>query len=151
MHRVVLHHAHTLPSDLAARERASAAATAVIMSTCINSLISYTTRMYQIVHYLDENGNDLYQAWLDGLRDRVAKVSVIKRVARVEVGLFGDHASVRDGIWELKVDVGAGYRVYYAHIGNMIVLLTSGGDKKSQPRDIKRAIRLLRDWEKRNV
>jgi len=107
--------------------------------------------MYQIVHYLDENGNDLYQAWLDGLRDRVAKVSVIKRVARVEVGLFGDHASVRDGIWELKVDVGAGYRVYYAHIGNMIVLLTSGGDKKSQPRDIKRAIRLLRDWEKRNV
>jgi len=106
--------------------------------------------MHQIVHYLDENGNDLFQSWLDGIRDRVAKVAVIKRVARIEVGLFGDHAFVRDGICELRIDVGAGYRVYYTHVGNMVILLTSGGDKKSQSRDIERAIRLLRDWEKRN-
>ncbi|MDP1612751.1 MAG: type II toxin-antitoxin system RelE/ParE family toxin [Sulfuritalea sp.] len=106
--------------------------------------------MHQIVHYLDENGNDLYQEWLNSLRDRVAKVAIIKRVARVEVGLFGDHASLRDGICELRIDINAGYRVYYAHIGKMIVLLTSGGDKKSQNRDIERAIRLLKNWEKRN-
>jgi len=106
--------------------------------------------MHQIVHYLDENGNDLYQSWLDSLRDRVAKIAIIRRVARVEAGLLGDHAYLRDGISELRIDVGAGYRVYFAQLGNMMVLLTSGGDKKSQSRDIERAIRLLKDWEKRN-
>ena len=97
--------------------------------------------MHEIIHYLDEAENDLYQDWLDSLRDRVAKVAIIKRVARLEVGLFGDCKSLREGIWELKVDVGAGYRV---------ILLTSGGDKKSQSRDIERALNLLKDWEKRN-
>ena len=106
--------------------------------------------MHQIVHYLDENGNDLYQSWLDSLRDRVAKIAVIKRIARIEAGLFGDHAFLREGISELRIDVGAGYRVYYAHVGKMVIMLTCGGDKKSQSRDIERAIRLLRDWEKRN-
>ncbi|MBK7767625.1 MAG: type II toxin-antitoxin system RelE/ParE family toxin [Sulfuritalea sp.] len=106
--------------------------------------------MHQIIHYVDESGNDLYQDWLDGIRDRVAKVAIIKRVARVEAGLFGDHEPVRNGIWELKIDVGAGYRVYYAHVGKLVILLTSGGDKKSQSRDTERAIRLLNDWEKRN-
>jgi putative addiction module killer protein len=106
--------------------------------------------MFQIVHYLDAGGSDLYQAWLDGLRDRVAKVAVIRRVARLELGLFGDCRPLREGISELRVDVGAGYRVYYAQVGKMLILLTSGGDKKSQRADIERAIRLLRDWEVRN-
>ena len=92
--------------------------------------------MHEIIHYLDEAENDLYQDWLDSLRDRVAKLAIIKRVARMEVGLFGDCKPLRDGVWELKVDVGAGYRVYYAHVGNMVIMLTSGGDKKSQSRDI---------------
>ncbi|MBI4742526.1 MAG: type II toxin-antitoxin system RelE/ParE family toxin [Betaproteobacteria bacterium] len=106
--------------------------------------------MYEIIHYLDENENDLYQDWLDGLRDRVAKIAIIKRVARVEVGLLGDHKPLRDGIGELRIDVGAGYRVYYAQTGKRIILLTSGCDKKSQSRDIEWAIGLLKDWEKRN-
>ena len=106
--------------------------------------------MYQIIHYLDEGGNDLYQAWLDALRDRVAKVAIIRRVARLELGLFGDCKPLRDGISELRIDVGAGYRVYYAQVGKMLILLTSGGDKKSQRGDIERAIRLLKDWEMRS-
>jgi len=73
--------------------------------------------MHQIVHYLDEAGNDVCQTWLDGLRDRVAKVAIIRRVARVEMRLFGDHATVRDGISELRIDVGAGYRVYMRACG----------------------------------
>ncbi len=97
--------------------------------------------MHEVIHYLDEAENDLYQSWLESLRDWVAKVAIIKRVARLEVGLFGDCKSLREGIWELKVDVGAGYRV---------ILLTSGGDKKSQSRDIERALNLLKNWEKRN-
>jgi len=106
--------------------------------------------MHEIIHYLDDAENDPYQSWLESLRDRVAKVAIIKRVARMEVGLFGDCKSSREGIWELKIDVGAGYRVYYAHVGNRVILLTSGGDKKSQNRDIERAVNLLKDWEKRN-
>ncbi len=106
--------------------------------------------MYEIIHYLDEAENDVYQGWLDSLRDRVAKLAIIRRVARIEVGLFGDCKSLRDGVWELKVDVGAGYRVYYAYVGNKVIMLTSGGNKKSQNRDIERAVRLLKDWERRN-
>lgn len=106
--------------------------------------------MYEILHYLDESGIDLYQDWLDSLRDRVAKVAIIKRVARMEVGLFGDCKSLREGILEIRIDVGAGYRVYYAHVGNQVILLTSGGNKKSQSRDIERAVMLLKDWEERN-
>ncbi len=106
--------------------------------------------MYEILHYLDESGIDMYQDWLDSLRDRVAKVAIIKRVARMEVGLFGDCKSLREGILEIRIDVGAGYRVYYAHVGNQVILLASGGDKKSQSRDIERAVKLLKDWEERN-
>lgn len=61
--------------------------------------------MHEIIHYLDDAENDLYQNWLDSLRDRVAKVAIIQRVARMEVGLFGDCRSLRDGVWELRVDV----------------------------------------------
>ena len=106
--------------------------------------------MHQIIHYLDDAERDLYQAWLDGLRDRIAKVAVIRRVARLEVGLFGDCKFLRDGIWELRIDVGAGHRVYYAHVGGALILLTSGGDKQTQDRDIERAVALLRDWKERN-
>ena len=84
------------------------------------------------------------------MRDRVAKIAVIKRVARVEAGLFGDCKYLRDGIGELRLDVGAGYRVYYAQVGKQVVLLTCGGDKRSQSRDIDRAVGFLKDWEKRN-
>jgi len=106
--------------------------------------------MYEIIHYLDEAGNDPYQDWLDAMRDRVAKVAVIRRVARMEVGLFGDCKPLRDGVWELRVDVGAGYRVYYAPVGDRVILLIGGGDKRSQSRDIERSVKLLKDWEQRN-
>lgn len=106
--------------------------------------------MYTVIHSLDEAENDLYQDWLDALRDRVAKVAVIRRVARIEVGLFGDCKPLRDGVWELRIDVGAGYRVYYAQVGGRVILLLGGGDKTSQGRDIERAVKLLKDWEKRN-
>ena len=80
----------------------------------------------------------------------MAKIAVVKRVARVEAGLFGDCKFLRDGIGELRIDVGAGYRVYYAQVGNLVILLTNGGGKKSQSRDIDRAVGFLKDWEKRN-
>ncbi|WP_093553165.1 type II toxin-antitoxin system RelE/ParE family toxin [Pseudoduganella namucuonensis] len=106
--------------------------------------------MFTVVHYLDATGKDHYQAWLDSLRDRRAKIAIIQRTARLHLGLFGDHKHVRDGIHELRIDIGPGYRVYYAVVGAMLILLTSGGSKRTQTPDIERAINLLNDWKKRN-
>src|SRR3546814_8993288 len=77
---------------------------------------------YRIDHYLTADGaKDLYADWLRRLRDGKAKVAVIRRVARIEQGNFGDHRFCRDGVWELRVDVGPGYRVYYAMSGHQVV------------------------------
>lgn len=83
--------------------------------------------MYSIVHYLDVQGKDYYQDWLDSIRDGQAKVAIIRRTARLEFGLFGDRKSLRGSIQELRVDVGAGYRIYYAFVANTVILLTCGG------------------------
>ena len=106
--------------------------------------------MYELRHYIDPEGQDLFAHWLDHLQDRVALARVAVRLLRLQNGNFGDCKPVGSGVWELRVDVGAGYRVYYAHVGARVILLTSGGDKKSQSRDIERAVKLLKDWEKRN-
>ena len=105
---------------------------------------------YEIRHYVDESGNDLYQDWIMGLRDQVAKVAVYRRVARIAVGNFGDHKFLQDGVWELRIDVGQGYRVYYAQVESKVILLILGGDKRTQDADIAKASKLLRNWEKRN-
>jgi len=65
--------------------------------------------MYEIRHYLTEDERDPYLDWLKRLRDPIAKVQIIKRVNRIEQGNFGDHKFCRDGVWEMRIDVGAGY------------------------------------------
>ena len=74
------------------------------------------------------------------LRDPIAKMQVVKRVNRIEGGNFGDHKFCRDGVWELRIDQGTGYRVYYAISGAVVVLLLSKGDKGYQYADTERAI-----------
>ncbi|MGD9941694.1 MAG: type II toxin-antitoxin system RelE/ParE family toxin [Burkholderiaceae bacterium] len=104
--------------------------------------------MYQIEHYLTAGERqDLYIAWLRRLRDSRAKVAVVRRLARIEQGCFGDHKFCRDGIWELRINVGAGYRVYYALSGRRVVLLLCGGDKRTQTADIDRAVEYWQDWQ----
>lgn len=106
---------------------------------------------YRIEHYLAAgSGQDVYSAWLRRLRDSQAKVAVIRRVARMELGNFGDHKFCRDGVWELRIDVGPGYRVYYALSGHRLVLLLCGGDKRTQDADIERAVDYWQDWQRRS-
>jgi putative addiction module killer protein len=81
----------------------------------------------------------VFADWLDGLRDAVAVKRIKQRLARVQIGLFGDAKSVGDGVSELRVDHGPGYRVYFARRGDVVVILLCGGDKGSQKRDIARA------------
>jgi len=83
--------------------------------------------MYTILHYLDVHGKDHFQDWLNALRDREAKIAIIRRIARLTTGLAGDRKSVRDGIQELRIDVGSGYRVYFAFVATTVILLTCGG------------------------
>ena len=105
--------------------------------------------MYEIRHYLTIDEKDVYLDWLKQVRDTVAKTAVVRRVNRIEQGNFGDHKFCRDGVWELCIDVGAGYRVYYAIAGQLIVLLLCGGDKKTQSKDIERACTYWQDWQRR--
>lgn len=107
--------------------------------------------MYNIEHYLrPTDGKDVYLDWLGKLKDTTAKIAVIKRLIRVEMGNLGDHRFCRDGVSELRIDVGAGYRVYYAIAGQKIVLLLCGGDKRTQDADINRACDYWHDWQTDN-
>ncbi|BDB29291.1 MULTISPECIES: type II toxin-antitoxin system RelE/ParE family toxin [Cupriavidus] len=105
--------------------------------------------MYEIRHYLTPDQRDIFDEWLRGLKDSTAKVSVVRRLNRAEQGNFGDHKFCRDGVWELRVDVGAGYRVYYGIAKGQIVLLLCGGDKRTQSADIDRACAYWQDWQRR--
>ncbi|MDF2862110.1 MAG: hypothetical protein K0S02_2382 [Achromobacter mucicolens] len=106
--------------------------------------------MVEIEHYLAPDGHtNPYLAWLNSLRDNRIKVAVIRRVARIELGNFGDHRFCRDGIWELRIDMGPGYRLYYTLVRRRVVLLLCGGDKSTQSADLACAVRYRTDWEQR--
>ena len=105
--------------------------------------------MIDIVHYLTPIGDDPFQSWLDELEDLKARVAVLRRIDRVSAGNFGDHKFLRDGVWELRVDVGPGYRVYFRQQGKTLVLLLCGGTKRAQSADINRAARYLADFRRR--
>lgn len=103
----------------------------------------------EVRHYVTASGRDLYQAWLDDLKDMRARVAIQRRVDRLVAGNYGDHKFCRDGIWELRIDVGAGYRVYYARAGQSILLIVCGGDKRTQAADIERAVKCRNDYQRR--
>lgn len=106
--------------------------------------------LYRIEHYLTADGRkDFFDDWLRRLRDMRAKTAIIRRVARIEQGNFGDHKFCREGVWELRIDVGSGYRVYYGLAGERLVLLLCGGDKRTQDVDVDRAVDCWRDWQRR--
>ena len=105
--------------------------------------------MYELRHYISSDGQDLFARWLDGLRDRQAQARVAARLIRLNNGNFGDCKPVGEGVWELRVDWGPGYRVYYAIEGKRVILLCESGDKRSQSTDIARAIERWKEWQQR--
>lgn len=105
--------------------------------------------MVEIRRYLTVEGKDLYSEWHGKLRDTKAAVAIARRVGRMEVENFGDRRFCRGGVWELRIDVGQGYRVYYATPERQVLLLLCGGDKGSQTADIDRAVECWQDWQRR--
>jgi putative addiction module killer protein len=88
---------------------------------------------------------EAFAAWLRGLRDRQAKARIQVRIDRLQLGLSGDAKPVGEGVSELRIDYGPGYRVYIARPARECVVLLAGGDKRTQDRDIKKAIQLARE------
>ena len=91
---------------------------------------------YQVVTYVDDNGRDIFLEWLKSLRDTLGVKAINSAVLRMEQGNFGNHKYCRDGVSELRIHIGAGYRVYYSIVGDEVILLLCGGSKRTQQRDI---------------
>lgn len=87
----------------------------------------------------------LFVEWRDGLRDLRARIAIGRRLDRVQAGLLGDHKSLGDGVSELRVNVGPGYRLYYTRRKRVVIVLLCGGDKRTQSADIKRARKMARE------
>ena len=87
----------------------------------------------------------VFAKWLGGLRDRQARARIQVRLDRLALGLAGDVKPVASGVSELRIDHGPGYRVYFKRKGDDVVILLAGGDKRTQDRDIQRALALARD------
>lgn len=88
-----------------------------------------------------------YQSWIDGLKDVAGRARILVRVDRLIHGNAGEYRNLTQGVAELKIDVGPGYRVYYAQRGTRLLLLLAGGDKSSQSKDIAKALLLNRQFE----
>jgi len=91
---------------------------------------------------------DDFDAWLAGLKDNVARARIVHRIRSAEHGNLGDCEPVGEGVSEMRIHVGPGYRAYYTRRGAVIYLLLPGGEKSSQKRDIKRAIEMARALDK---
>ena len=95
-----------------------------------------------------QNGLVPFDEWFDSLRDLRRQAAVDARLTRVRAGNFGDCKSVGGGVFELRISFGPGLRVYYGLHGQQVVVLLGGGDKRSQPRDIRRAQQLWQQFTK---
>ena len=105
----------------------------------------------ELYYYQTAAGERPFVEWLERLADKQARARIEARLAKVAVGNFGDVEMVGEGVMELRIDWGPGYRVYYSRLGQAIVLLLCGGDKRTQQKDIKRAKAYFEDYKARSA
>ncbi|PIZ03669.1 MAG: addiction module protein [Gammaproteobacteria bacterium CG_4_10_14_0_8_um_filter_38_16] len=102
--------------------------------------------MKTLKYYQTSNGKQPFKEWLMGLKDVVGMAQINKRIERLMLGQRGDSEPVGEGVFELRIHYGPGYRLYYAEQGSELVILLYGGSKGSQQRDIDRAITYWKDY-----
>lgn len=105
--------------------------------------------MVEILRYITASGKDVFGEWLAELPDQRARAKIAVRINRLAAGNFGDCKPLQEGVRELRIDWGPGYRVYFAMAGRACVLLLCGGDKRKQSADIQRAIEFWKDYQQR--
>jgi putative addiction module killer protein len=103
--------------------------------------VTYKLRMREV------RQTDVFASWMESLSDRRAVERIAQRIVRLQSGLLGDVKPVGDGVSELRVDHGPGYRVYFVQRGQVLIILLCGGDKGSQRRDIQRAKAIAAELE----
>ena len=107
--------------------------------------------MIDLFRYRRDGGVNRFTEWLNALRDHFAQARIRVRLRQVQAGNFGDHAAVGEGVVDLRVHVGPGYRVYCGRHGRTVVILLCGGDKSTQPSDIARAKALWTEWKEKQT
>jgi putative addiction module killer protein len=105
--------------------------------------------MIELRRYRAPEGKEVFTEWLRRLRNVQAKAAIINRLGRMEHGNFGDRKFVKDGVWEARINMGPGYRLYYGIAGKELVVLLCGGDKPTQNADISRACDYWKEWQER--
>ena len=103
----------------------------------------------EVQNYLKADGTSPFEGWLDSFQDTKTVSKIKKRLRRVELGNLGDYRSLGAGVYELKIDYGPGYRVYFGKDGKEIIILLCGGDKSSQRADIWTAQQYWEDYKRR--
>jgi putative addiction module killer protein len=98
-----------------------------------------------IREYVSADGRSYFREWLDSLAV-IVRARIQARILRFETGNLGDHKSVGEGVWEVRIMFGPGYRIYFGKEGRSIILLLPGGDKSSQARDIRKSQRLWKEY-----
>lgn len=99
--------------------------------------------------YETEQGEAPFSSWVDSLRDQRARARIRKRLDRIELGNLGDYRSVGEGVFEFRIDYGPGYRIYFAEVDLLIILLLCGGDKSTQNSDILQSKQFWADFKRR--
>lgn len=105
--------------------------------------------MFELIVYEQDQGQRPYDMWFDSLRNKRMQSRIIARLAQVQAGNLGDCKSVGEGVIELRIDAGPGYRIYCGRSGTTLIVLLCGGDKSSQVKDIERAKEFWVDWKRR--
>ena len=107
--------------------------------------------LYTVELYCSSTGRVIFREWVESLSDFNAVAIIHKRIDRVQMGSFGKIGALKAGLWELKIDYGPGYRVYYAYAGKTAILVLCGGTKRTQDRDIAMARKYWADYNDQGV
>ncbi len=103
----------------------------------------------QLLFYKTKEGKTPLISWLDKLKDKVAKIQILRRLDRIKIGHYGDHKHIQSGVYELRLHQRSGYRIYYSNLNDVTVILLIAGNKSSQQSDIEKALLYWQDFQER--
>jgi putative addiction module killer protein len=104
-------------------------------------------KVRRVIYFQTENGNCPFLEWISTLRNPLGKAIIYKRIRQAELGNFGLNKNLGEDIWELKINFGPGYRIYYSFNQDVLIVILNGGTKHSQNRDIQKARAYLKLWK----